>query len=62
MYRSGDMCDDDKDGDNDNRKNNVVDNGDENEDGDKLNVSLGFLPFLIRMVMKTGQTHCGRRQ
>ena len=40
------MDDDDKDGDNDNRKNNVVDNGDENEDEDKLNVSLGFLPFL----------------
>ena len=33
--------------DNGNRKNNVVDNGDENEDEDKLNVSLGFLPFLI---------------
>ena len=57
------MDDDDKDGDNGNRKNNGVDNGDENEDEGKLNVFLlGLLPFLIKMVMKTGQTHCGRRQ
>ena len=40
------MDDDDKDGDNDNRKNNVVDDGDENEDEGKLNVFFG-IPSLL---------------